>query len=115
MDKTNQSGVDVVAFELRHHLFVEATAVAALEITEFHDGEWCVGVTQNRFPLQQQRAGECRDCSSLRLAGLGQVLLQQPFDHDRAANAKGNACQKPDHAAMRNLHGAFVIRLVPSC
>ena len=114
VDKTNQSGVDVVACELWHHLFVESTAVAALEITEFHDGEWCAGVTQNRFPLQQQRTGERRDCSILRLAGLGQVLVQQPFDHDCAANAKGNACQKPDHAAMRNPHGAFVMRSMPS-
>ena len=104
MDKANESCIDVVAFEMGHDLFVEATAVAAFEITEFHDGEWRAGVPQRRFPLQQQGAGERGDRSSLGLAGLGQTLVQKPLDHDRAPSAKGYACQKSDHNAMRNLH-----------
>ena len=107
VNKSDQAGIDVLAFELWHHLFVEATAVAALKITEFHDGEWCAWVTQSRFPVQQQRTGQQRDCSIMCLVGLAQVLVEQPFDHDRAPNSKGDACQKSDHAAMWNLHGAF--------
>ena len=61
MHKPNKSGVDVVAFELWKDVFVEATAVAALEITEFHDGEGCGGITQCWLPLQQQRAGQRGD------------------------------------------------------
>ena len=53
VDKANQTGVDVFAGEFWHDLLVEATAVAAFEITEFDDGEWCSGITQGGFPLQQ--------------------------------------------------------------
>ena len=45
MDKANQSGGDVLAFELWHQLFVKTAAVAALKITEFNNSEWCAGVT----------------------------------------------------------------------
>ena len=45
MDKANEPGIDVVAFEMGHDLFVEATAVAAFEITEFNNREWCAGVS----------------------------------------------------------------------
>ena len=61
-------------------------------------------VSQCRFPLQQQGAGELGGRSCVGLAWLGQALVQKPLDHDRAANAKGHACHKSDHNAMRNLH-----------
>ena len=65
MDKANQAGVAVLAFQLWKDLFVKATAVAAFEITEFHDGEGCAGLSQSRFSLKKQRAGQCRDRTSL--------------------------------------------------
>ena len=45
VDKANEASVDVFAFELWEDPFVKATAVTALKITEFHDGERCADVS----------------------------------------------------------------------
>ena len=45
MDQANAPRVALVAFEMGHDLFVEATAVAAFEITEFSNRQWCAGVS----------------------------------------------------------------------
>ena len=113
VDKANQAGVDVIPFELWKNLFVKSTAVAAFEITEFHDGEWCVGVTQARLPFQQQRACERRLGSLVRLAGLSKVLLLKLLDAHRAGSSKGKASQKPDQTAMRDLHNAVADMIDP--
>ena len=107
VDKANQAGVDVLPFDVWEHLFVKATAVAALEITEFHDRDWCTGTSQSWFSVEQQRTGELGVWSILWLAGRCQVLFQRPLHDERAANSEGNACQKPDCIAMRNLHSGF--------
>ena len=86
---------------------MKATAVAALEITEFHDRDWCTGKSQSWFSVQQQRTGEHGAWSILWLAGRCQVLFQRPLHDERAANAKANTCKNTDHAAMRNFHGGF--------
>ena len=63
---------------------------------------WCACVSQRRPPAATRSwwRGDRRSG----LAGLAQALVQKPLDHDHAANAKGYACQKRHHNAMRNLH-----------
>ena len=52
VDEAHEAGFDVLLFQIGHHGLMELLAVAALEITEFHDGEWCSSVTKAGFSFQ---------------------------------------------------------------
>ena len=58
VDEAHESGLDVFLFQIGHHGLMELLAVAALKITEFHDGEWCSSVTNAWFALQEEISGE---------------------------------------------------------
>lgn len=43
MDEANKAGVDVFSFESWKGLVVEALAIWALKVAEFHNGDWRTG------------------------------------------------------------------------
>ena len=58
VDEANESGFDVLLFQIGHHALMKLLAVAALKITEFHDGERCSSVSKAGFSFQQEISGE---------------------------------------------------------
>jgi hypothetical protein len=58
VNEAHQSGLDVLLFQIGHHGFMKLLAIAALKITEFHDGEWCSNVTKAGFSFDQKISGE---------------------------------------------------------
>ena len=101
-DKANQAGVAVLAFQLWKDLFVKVTAVAAFEITEFHDGEECAGLSQSRFSLKKQQAGQ-RGSHELVLALFARCCSSAPHD-ERAANARATPVK---HRPRRDAESAW--------
>jgi hypothetical protein len=49
VNEAHESGFDVLLFQIGHHGLMELLAVAALKVTEFHDGERCSSVTKAGF------------------------------------------------------------------
>ena len=58
VDEAHESGFDVLLFQIGHHALMELLAVAALKITEFHDGERCSSGTKAGFAFQEEICGE---------------------------------------------------------
>ena len=58
VDEAHESGLDVLLFQIGHHGLMELLAVAALKITEFHDGERGSSVSKAGFSFQEEISGE---------------------------------------------------------
>ena len=58
VDEAHESGFDVLLFQIGHHGLMELLAVAALKITEFHDGERGSNVSKAGFSFKEEISGE---------------------------------------------------------
>ena len=58
VNEAHESGLDVFPFQIGHHGLMELLAIAALKVTEFHDGERCSSVSKAGFSFQEEISGE---------------------------------------------------------
>ena len=115
VDEANESGFDVLLFQIGHHALMELLAVAALKITEFHDGERCSSVSKAGFTFQQQISSELGLDPRLGFprfirGGTWGGGLQQQGSTSSKAKTKAQQCDrgsKPGELLMQKPHGSL--------